>query len=179
MYKLEKIYPTGGSANSRCRCAGRAVCGVRLEFADPGIMRIGISVLVLMLAATATFNFQREFPYSKVVGVLAGLAVGVVLPAFGVGGPLVTLYLLTRNWQRESVRAAMTFTCLCCGRVQRSRLCCRGAVHCREANPDCAYGDTYAGGVGAWRSDSQIDERARISLCGPDDNNLVQHIRTD
>ena len=72
-------------------------------------MRIGISVLVLMLAATATFNFQREFPYSKVVGVLAGLAVGVVLPAFGVGGPLVTLYLLTRNWQRESVRAAMAF----------------------------------------------------------------------
>ena len=80
-----------------------------LKFADPGIMRIGISVLVLMLAATATFNFQREFPYSKVVGVLAGLAVGVVLPAFGVGGPLVTLYLLTRNWQRESVRAAMAF----------------------------------------------------------------------
>ena len=84
-----------------------------LKFAAPGIMRIGISVLVLMLAATATFNFQREFPYSKVVGVLAGLAVGVVLPAFGVGGPLVTLYLLTRNWQRESVRAAMAFTCLC------------------------------------------------------------------
>ena len=80
-----------------------------LKFADPGIMRIGISVLVLMLAATATFNFQREFPYSKVVGVLAGLAVEVVLPAFGVGGPLVTLYLLTRNWQRESVRAAMAF----------------------------------------------------------------------
>ena len=80
-----------------------------LKFADPGIMRIGISVLVLMLAATATFNFQREFPYSKVVGVLAGLAVGVVLPAFGVGGPLVNLYLLTRNWQRESVRAAMAF----------------------------------------------------------------------
>ena len=80
-----------------------------LKFADPGIMRIGISVLVLMLAATATFNFQREIPYSKVVGVLAGLAVGVVLPAFGVGGPLVTLYLLTRNWQRESVRAAMAF----------------------------------------------------------------------
>ena len=80
-----------------------------LKFADPSIMRVGISVLVLMLAATATFNFQREFPYSKVVGVLAGFAVGVVLPAFGVGGPLVTLYLLTRSWQRQSVRAAMAF----------------------------------------------------------------------
>ncbi len=36
MYKLEKIYPTGGSANSRCRCAGRAVCGVRLEVRRSG-----------------------------------------------------------------------------------------------------------------------------------------------
>ena len=80
-----------------------------LKFADPGIMRIGISIFVLISAAFATFNFQREFAYSKVVGVLAGFAVGVVLPAFGVGGPLVTLYLLTRRWQRQAVRAAMAF----------------------------------------------------------------------
>ena len=80
-----------------------------LKFADPGIMRVGISALVLAFAATATVNFQKDFPYSKFVGVLAGFAVGVVLPAFGVGGPLVTLYLLTRNWQRECVRAAMAF----------------------------------------------------------------------
>ena len=40
---------------------------------------------------------------------MAGFVVGVVLPAFGVGGPLVTLYLLTRNWQRRSVRAGMAF----------------------------------------------------------------------
>ena len=80
-----------------------------LKFADPSIMRIGISILVLMFAAIATVNFQRDFPYSRAVGVLAGFVVGVVLPAFGVGGPLVTLYLLTRNWQRRSVRAGMAF----------------------------------------------------------------------
>ena len=80
-----------------------------LKFADPGIMRIGISLLIIVLAATAALNFQRNFPYSKAVGILAGLGVGVVLPAFGVGGPLVTLYLLTRSWGRQSVRAAMAF----------------------------------------------------------------------
>ena len=80
-----------------------------LKFADPGIMRIGISLLIIVLAATAALNFQRDFPYSKVVGILAGFGVGVVLPAFGVGGPLVTLYLLTRSWGRQSVRAAMAF----------------------------------------------------------------------
>ena len=80
-----------------------------LKFANPGIMRIGISLLVLILAATATLNIKRELPYSRVIGILAGFTVGVVLPAFGVGGPLVTLYLLTRNWGRQSVRAAMAF----------------------------------------------------------------------
>ena len=80
-----------------------------LKFADPGIMRIGISLLIIGLAGTAAINFQRDFPCSKAVGILAGFGVGVVLPAFGVGGPLVTLYLLTRNWRRQSVRAAMAF----------------------------------------------------------------------
>lgn len=80
-----------------------------LKFADPGIMRVGISLLIMALAATAALNFQRDFPYSRAVGILAGFVVGVVLPAFGVGGPLVTLYLLTRNWGRQSVRAAMAF----------------------------------------------------------------------
>ena len=80
-----------------------------LKFADASVMRIGISIFIIILAATAAINFQRDFPFSKPVGILAGFAVGVVLPAFGVGGPLVTLYLLTRNWGRQSVRAAMAF----------------------------------------------------------------------
>ncbi len=80
-----------------------------LKFADASVMRVGISLLIIIFAATAAVNFQRDFPFSKPVGILAGFAVGVVLPAFGVGGPLVTLYLLTRNWGRQSIRAAMAF----------------------------------------------------------------------
>ncbi len=147
-----------------------------LKFADPSIMRIGISVLVLMFAAIATVNFQRDFPYSRVVGVLAGFVVGVVLPAFGVGGPLVTLYLLTRNWQRRSVRAGMAFYLLVLDVFAVAGLCCRRSLHCREADADRTYGDTYAGGVGTWRNASQCNERARIPLCSRDDNNLIQHV---
>ena len=80
-----------------------------LKYADPQIMRVGIAVLILILAAIGTTNFRRDIPYSGVVGVSAGFVVGVVLPAFGVGGPLVALYFLTRNWQRRSVRAGMAF----------------------------------------------------------------------
>ena len=80
-----------------------------LTFADPSVMRIGISILVLLFAALAPVNFQRDFRYSRIAGVVTGFIVGIVLPAFGVGGPLVTLYLLTRNWDKRSVRAAMAF----------------------------------------------------------------------
>ena len=80
-----------------------------LKFTDASVMRIGISLLIIVLAATAAVNFQRDFPFSKPAGILAGFVVGVVLPAFGVGGPLVTLYLLTRIWGRQSIRAAMAF----------------------------------------------------------------------
>ena len=80
-----------------------------LKFADPGAMRIGISLLIMALAATAAINFRGRVHLPKALGILAGFVVGVVLPAFGVGGPLVTLYLLTRSWGRQSVRAAMAF----------------------------------------------------------------------
>lgn len=78
-----------------------------LKFAEPSAMRIGVSILVLGLAALAPLNFQRDFRYSRAVGILAGFFVGIVLPAFGVGGPLVTLFLLSRKWPRQSVRAGM------------------------------------------------------------------------
>ncbi len=80
-----------------------------LTFTDPSVMRVGISILVLLFAALAPVNFQRDFRYSRIAGVVTGFIVGIVLPAFGVGGPLVTLYLLTRNWDKRSVRAAMAF----------------------------------------------------------------------
>lgn len=80
-----------------------------LSFADPNMMRIGISVLVLMFAAAAPLKFQRDFRFSGVVGPVTGFVAGVMLPAFGVGGPLVALFLLTRNWPREAVRASMAF----------------------------------------------------------------------
>ena len=38
-----------------------------------------------------------------------GFAVGVLLPTSGVAGSLVMLYLMTKNWRRHTVRAAMAF----------------------------------------------------------------------
>ena len=78
-----------------------------LKFADPSIIRIGIAVLILLLAAMSLKEFQGEIPFSGVLGVVAGFIVGATLTAFAVGGPLIVLFLLARNLGRRSVRGAM------------------------------------------------------------------------
>ena len=78
-----------------------------LKFADPSIIRIGIVVLILVLAALSLKEFEGEIPYAGVLGIVAGFAVGASLTAFAVGGPLIVLFLLARNLGRRSVRGAM------------------------------------------------------------------------
>ena len=80
-----------------------------LKFADPSIIRIGIVVLILVLAALSLKEFQGEIPLAGVLGVVAGFIVGATLTAFAVGGPLIVLFLLARNLGRQSVRGAMAF----------------------------------------------------------------------
>ena len=98
-----------------------------LKFADPNIIRIGIVVLILLLAALSLKEIQlkigssRELgisidlsqtkaltiTYVMIIGTLAGFVVGATLTAFAVGGPLIVLFLLARNLGRRSVRGAM------------------------------------------------------------------------
>ena len=80
-----------------------------LKFAEPNIIRIGIATLIILLAALSFKEFQGEIPYARALGIVAGFVVGVTLAAFAVGGPLIVLFLLARNLQRQSVRGAMAF----------------------------------------------------------------------
>ena len=78
-----------------------------LKFADPTVIRIGIVVLILLLAALSLKEYEGEIPYAIVLGIAAGFIVGATLTAFAVGGPLIVLFLLARNLGRRSVRGAM------------------------------------------------------------------------
>ena len=94
--------------------AGAGLLGVPigvfiLSSADPGGLRIGISVLVILLTLITTLNVRGEVPFAQAAGLMAGFVVGVVMPSFGVGGPLIALFLLTRNWSRQATRASMAF----------------------------------------------------------------------
>jgi len=78
-----------------------------LKFADPTVIRVGIVVLILALAALSLKEFEGEIPFAGLLGTLAGFIVGGTLTAFAVGGPLIVLFLLARKLGRRSVRGAM------------------------------------------------------------------------
>ena len=80
-----------------------------LSTADARILSIAIAVLIILFAIGSFYKVERELPFSTPLGVIAGFAVGVLLPTTGVAGSLVMLYLMTRQWERQTVRAAMAF----------------------------------------------------------------------
>ena len=91
-----------------------ALCGAPiavfiLKTADSSVLSIGIAVLIILFAIGSFVKIEKEIPYSKQLGIAAGFIVGVLLPTSGVAGSLVMLFLMTRNWERQTVRAAMAF----------------------------------------------------------------------
>lgn len=91
-----------------------ALCGAPiavfiLKTADSSILSIGIAALIILFAIGSFVKVEREIPYSTPIGILAGFIVGVLLPTSGVAGSLVMLFLMTKKWERQTVRAAMAF----------------------------------------------------------------------
>ena len=80
-----------------------------LSNADASVLSIVIAAFIILFAVGSFFKLERELPYSTPLGILAGFIVGVLLPTTGVAGSLVMLYLMTKNWERRTVRAAMAF----------------------------------------------------------------------
>lgn len=94
---------------SAAAVVGSPVGVLILRTADAGALSIGIAALIILFAIGSFFKVERELPYSRALGILAGFVVGVLLPTTGVAGSLVMLYLMTKNWERQRVRAAMAF----------------------------------------------------------------------
>ena len=80
-----------------------------LKTADSSVLTIGIAVLIILFAIASFLKVEREIPYSKPVGIISGFMVGLLLPTTGVAGSLVMLFLMTKKWERHSVRAGMLF----------------------------------------------------------------------
>jgi len=76
--------------------AGVPIAVFMLASLDVAALRLTIAALILVFAMVTGFNVRIRTIESRVAGIVAGFIVGVILPAFGVGGQLVALYVLTR-----------------------------------------------------------------------------------
>ena len=88
---------------------GTPVGVIVLSTVSPNLLRIGISVLIMLTAIAVVTNVGTIFGKSKIIGPVMGFVVGAIIAAFGIGGPLMVLYLLARGWSSQMLRASMSF----------------------------------------------------------------------
>ncbi len=79
-----------------------------LKGASTAALRIAISGLIITLALLAALNTRWVLPKSTPLGMCAGFVVSVMLNAFGVGGALMVLALLSRNLTSYALRGSLS-----------------------------------------------------------------------
>ncbi|MCH8827318.1 MAG: sulfite exporter TauE/SafE family protein [Chloroflexi bacterium] len=91
--------------------AGALVGAYVLSTSGDRVLRLSIVVLIILLAAATAFNparLRERVPYPKVVGGFIGFFVGLMLGSLAIGGPLLVLFVLSRGWDRHSIRAFLS-----------------------------------------------------------------------
>ena len=79
-----------------------------LNTGSASILRISITILIMLLTVATVFNYRIVMPKWRIVSIMIGFVVGVLSTSLGVGGPLIILILITRNWNSEKIRACMS-----------------------------------------------------------------------
>ena len=79
-----------------------------LEAADAGTLRIGITVLIIVLTLVTAVNAHARMPRGIAFGMGFGFVASVLINATGIGGPLIALYVISRGWSRDAVRAGLS-----------------------------------------------------------------------
>ena len=88
---------------------GALVGAFLLASANENPLRISILVLIMALALVTVFNSSGfSMPTPSIAGPLVGFIVGVILTSLAIGGPLLVLFIFTRNWDRHAVRSSLS-----------------------------------------------------------------------
>lgn len=74
---------------------------------DSSVLKIGIASAIIALTLLGVFNVGVPLVKSKITGPVVGLIVSILLNAFGIGGALILLFALARDWQRHAVRGTL------------------------------------------------------------------------
>ena len=78
-----------------------------LSSATSTTLRVSITALILVLAALTLLNRRISLPRPRLVGLSLGFVVSLLLTSLGIGGPLLVLFLLTREWTRDAIRGGL------------------------------------------------------------------------
>ncbi len=89
--------------------AGALLGAFLLASANEAPLKISIIVLILALTLVTLFNARNlNIPMPSMAGPIVGFLVGVMLTSLAIGGPLLVLFIFTRNWDRHAVRSSLS-----------------------------------------------------------------------
>ena len=88
--------------------AGVPVGVMFLSAADTALLRIAIVALIIGLTLLAALDRRWALPQSGWAELGAGFGVSALLNAFGVGGALMALTLLSRHFGRQALRGSLS-----------------------------------------------------------------------
>jgi len=80
-----------------------------LDMASTSTLRIGISILLIMLTLCTGIKVKVNQTYHNILSPLVGFTTGVLLTGAGVGGPLIAVYLIALKWSKDAVRSSIAF----------------------------------------------------------------------
>ena len=80
-----------------------------LDMASASTLRIGISILLIILTLCTGIKIKVNKTYHNILSPLIGFTTGVLLTGAGVGGPLIAVYLVALKWSKDAVRSSIAF----------------------------------------------------------------------
>ena len=80
-----------------------------LSSASASVLRISITALIIALTVSLRFGFPTAMTRSRMAGPLAGFVVGLLLASLGIGGPILVILMLARDWPSRVMRVSLSF----------------------------------------------------------------------
>ena len=78
-----------------------------LNSASPGVLRITIAIVIIVLALVSLKNIQLPFARSKVAGPSFGFLTSLATTTIAIGGPIAAIYAISQEWKPDRIRATL------------------------------------------------------------------------
>jgi len=72
------------------------------------VLRVSITALILVLTVLTMLNVRLTVPKPRIASLAVGFIVSLLLTSLGIGGPIMVLFLLTRDWSRHAMRGGLS-----------------------------------------------------------------------